>query len=225
MMDYAEAAAAAREFPGRCVLFARHGQRPSIEPNDPTYGRLLPLTPEGEALARACGKALRAAGTPSEWTFGASSLRRTLLTAQYVAEEIGADPTCVSATPEVGIPGLWIDDLPTVFAHQKRLGIQTYHDRQARDGFIPGFAPSEVSAQRVLQWLAAPTTLSTRLAFFSTHDCHLAALLNALAIANIDAQHWVGFLQGCALFFHPDGSIRAHYLVPNKATYSTPFFQ
>ena len=70
---------------------------------------------------------------------------------------------------------------------------------------------------------AGQSLIATRLAFFSTHDCHLGCLLVGLGAARIDADHWVGFLQGCALFLEPDGSWLAHYLVPDKATFANEF--
>ena len=222
MMDYADFATCARARSGRAVILARHGERPPIDPDDPTFGRTLPLTPVGEALARACGRALRTAGAPADWTFGASSLRRTLLTAEYVAEEIGAPHGAAAVCPEVGIPGLWVEDAAVVHAAQLRLGVRVYHDRQMREGRAEGFWTIAQCTRNVLQWLSGGA-VATRLAFFSTHDCHLGCLLNGLGAAKIDADHWVGFLQGCALFEEPDGSWLAHYLVPDKTDYANEF--
>ena len=222
MMDYGEFAEKAKSATGRCVVLARHGERPGIDPSDPTFGRTLPLTAAGEALARACGRELRGVGTPENWTFGASSLRRTMLTAQYVAEEIGASPDVVENTPEVGIPGLWIEDALVVHAAQKRMGVRNYHEEQMRIGRAEGFWDVEDCTRRVLAWLSGKS-IRTRYAFYSTHDCHLGYLLNGLGAANIDTAHWVGFLQGCALFEQTDGSWHAHYIVPDKERYANGF--
>lgn len=219
MIDYAEFAERARGTSGRAVILARHGERPSIDRDDPTFGRTLPLTAAGEALARACGRTLRGIAAPEDWTFGASSLRRTMLTAQYVAEEIGAPPEAVPVCPEVGIPGLWVEDAARVHAAQLRDGVYAYHDRQMREDIADGFWPIAQCTRNVLRWLSGPA-IATRLAFFSTHDCHLGCLLVGLGAARIDAAHWVGFLQGCALFREPDGSWLAHYLVPDKSDYA-----
>ena len=222
VIDYSDFSGIVRGGNMRAVILARHGERPSIAPDDPTFGRTLPLTAAGEALARACGRALRSAGRPEEWTFGASQFRRTLLTAAYVAEEIGAPPEAATVCAEVGIPGLWIEDAAAVHAAQLRLGVRVYHDRQMREGEAEGFWPIRQCARNVLVWLSSHS-IATRLAFFSTHDCHLGCLLNGLGAAQINADHWVGFLQGCALFEQPDSSWRAHYLVPDKTNYANEF--
>ena len=52
MIDYAGFAALAKETAGRCVLLARHGRRPRIAEEDPTYGENLGLTDAGRQLAR-----------------------------------------------------------------------------------------------------------------------------------------------------------------------------
>lgn len=222
MIDYHDFTSFAQTSGRRGVILARHGERPHIDPADTTFGSMLPLTAGGEALARSCGRSLREAGDPSEWTFGASAFRRTRLTAAYVAEEIGADPATVEDCAEVGIPGLWIEDAAVVHECQLREGVRNYHERQMRDGWADGFLPSAESARKVLKWVAGPA-IRTRLAFFSTHDCHLGCLLNATGAACIRTDHWVGFLQGCALLEQPDGTWQAHYLVPDKAHFENLF--
>lgn len=224
LMDYTDFATAARSNPGRCALLVRHGERPSLEPGDPTYGRNLPLTEAGEAMARACGRVLRGIARPEEWTFGASSLRRTMLTAQYVAEEIGCGAEAVEARAEVGIPGLWISDVGEVHKSQQAMGLKRYHDRQVREGRAAGFYDGEECAKRVLAWMAGEA-FRTKAAFFATHDCHVAVLLNALGVANTDGDHWVGFLQGAAFLEGPEGLWRVGYVVPDKAAYVQPFFE
>ena len=222
LLDYADFAATAREAPGRCILLARHGERPAIDPGDPTFGRNLPLTEAGVALARQCGRALRPCGPLRDWTFGASALRRTIMTAECVATELGADPPNVPVCPEVGIPGLWIEDAAAVYRAQRRDGVRTYHDRQMKTGVAEGFWSCAQCVRNVLRWVAGPS-IRTRLAFYSTHDCHLGCLLTGTGAARIDADHWVGFLQGCALMEQSDGSWRVHYIVPDKANYDNTF--
>ena len=221
MIDYVETARIAREFPGRCFLLVRHAARPPLVPEDPTFGGDLAITDEGRAQALACGRTLRAAGDPSEWAFLASPLRRTLLTADAVAEGIGSSAAVVPS-PEIGIPGLWLTDARAVHDHQEREGSAVYCDRLMRDGQAEGFLPVPESTRIVLDWLRR-TDFGTRRVFLCTHDVFLACLLSGLGCARVNSVTWVGYLQGAALFERPDGTFRAEYCVPDKASWRQPF--
>lgn len=212
-IDYAEAASRAGE--GRFFLLVRHGERPPIDPDDPTFGASLPLTPEGEALARACGRALRPAAS-RPWAFRASPYRRTVLTASFVAEGLGLDSETVVPCDELGIPGIWITDPAAVHDAQVRDTAWVYNDRLAREGVAEGYRPATESTAMLFEWLdrtdfGAPNT------FLCTHDCHLACLLNYLGVAHIDGRNWVGYLQGCAIFETAPSVFTAAFIVPDKA--------
>ena len=223
MVDYAEFARRAGAHPGRCFLLARHAERPPIEPEDPTFGGDLPITEAGRDLSLACGRALRAAGPAAEWSFFASRLRRTRLTAAVVAEGLGSRAT-VAIFEEVSIPGLWLVSAADVHEHQEREGSAAYCDRLMRDGVAEGFRPIAESTALVLRWLRAHD-FGSRLAFCATHDVFLACLLRGLGLAEVTASHWVGFLQGVGLFERLDGSFDAEYVVPDTGDWVRPFVQ
>lgn len=222
MIDYTQFARRAADTPGRCVLLARHGERPSLDPHDPTFGADLPLTDAGRAMAFACGRALRPAGAPAEWTFLSSALRRTRLTAAAVAEGLGANPDAVSIAPEMGIPGLYVSDPEALAIYQEAEGGAAYSDRLLRDGVAEGMRPIADIARDVLAWLRA-SDFGTRLVFAATHDIFLACVLAGLNLANVTSKRWVHYLQGVAFFERPDGSFDTAYCVPDLADAVYPF--
>ena len=226
MIDYAEFCERAAANPGRCVILARHGERPPIDPDDPTFGRDLPLTDAGEALARSCGRALRSLSqNPGDWLFGASPYARTRLTAQCVAEEVlgrEAGAGCVRDCAEIGIPGIWIEDAKRVYEAMRRLGVAQYHERQMRTLEAPGFRNAKDVVAKFLAWISGPA-IPARYAFLASHDCHIAYLMNGLGVANFTIDDWVGFLQGCALFEQTDGTWTAEHIVPDKANHHSRF--
>lgn len=221
MIDYAEFARRAASHPGRCFLLARHAERPPLDPQDPTFGGDLPITEAGRAMSLACGRALRAAGAPGEWSFLASRLMRTRLTAAAVAEGLGSDAS-VTVSEEMSLPGLWLVSAAELYEHQEREGSAPYCDRLMRDGVAEGFRPIGESTAIVLDWLRSQD-FRTRLAFLSTHDVFLACLLRGLGLADVTTSRWVGFLQGVGLFERPDGSFDADYVVPDKDDWKQPF--
>ena len=221
MIDYDDFARIARDHPGRVLLLARHAARPPLAPEDPSFGGDLPITEDGRAMSIACGRALRAVGDPADWAFLASPLRRTLLTAAAVAEGIGSSAP-VAPSPEIGIPGLWLTDARLLHDCQEREGPAVYCDRLMRDGRADGFLPIDESTRVVLDWIRR-TDFGARRVFLCTHDVFLACLLMGLGCARISAATWVGYLQGTALFERPDGTFRAEYCVPDKASFHQPF--
>ena len=225
MIDWKEAAARAAA-PGahRCVLFVRHGRRPPIAEDDPTFGENLGLTEDGRAMALACGRDVAAAGRPADWAFAASRYRRTMLTAAAVAEGMGRPGAPVAASPEASIPGLWVVDSPETHRNYRRYGTAAFTDMFLRGEATGGFRPIPESTRLATDWFSG-ADFGARCAVVVSHDVFIAALLRGLGAAEPDSAHWVGFLQGAALFEGADGSWRAEFCVPDKAHHENVFFQ
>ena len=77
----------------RVILMVRHAERPKMDPNDPTFGDVLPLTYDGRRTAKKLGTLLREFADDVQ--FASSPLRRTRMTAACVAEGMGV------ANPEI----------------------------------------------------------------------------------------------------------------------------
>ena len=224
MIDYRDFGARARASSLRCVALVRHGQRPAISVDDPTYGENLPLTAEGEALARACGRDLAAAGPGREvWAFVASRLLRTRLTAACAAEAFGAGAGDVAVSEEASLPGLWIVDQDATHRFYEAEGPVPYTDRLMRDGWAEGYRPVGESTRLAMEWVGRG--FGARCAFVATHDVFLALLMNGLGVDRFRTDRWVGFLQGCALFERADGGWDAEFLVPDKSAPAARYVQ
>ena len=229
MIAYEEFAARAARSSGRCFALVRHGRRPAIAEDDPTFGENLPLTEDGRAMALACGRALRGGPPPSEWAFLASRLLRTRLTAAFVAEGLGAEGAVVRTSDEASIPppgisGIWVEDVRETFRHYEAEGSVPFTDRFFSTGRAEGYRPIAESTERALAWLRG-ADFGARCVLVCTHDVFLAALLQGLAVKRSSTADWVGFLQGCALFERPDGAFDAAFLVPDKTAWRNAFVQ
>lgn len=225
MIDYGELGERAAAAKGRCAVLVRHGERPPIDPADPTFGENLPITAAGREMALACGRALAACGpAPGEWGFLSSHLLRTRLTAAAVAEGMGAESAAVRVAPEAGIPGLWIEDVAETHRHYYAEGSVPFTTRLLRDGRAEGYRPVAESTRLALGWLAGDPA-GTRLTIVCTHDVFVACVLRGLGETRVDCTRWVGFLQGAALFEKPDGGWDCEWLVPDKNDWERPFFQ
>lgn len=225
MIDWREAAARAAEpGAGRCVWLVRHGERPPIAEDDPTYGENLGLTPAGRELALACGRGVAAAGRPADWALHASRYRRTMLTAATVAEGMGRAGAPVAECAEVSLPGLWITDMPETHRSYRKYGTAEFTDLFMRGEATGGYLPIPESTRLAMDWIRG-ADFGARCALVVTHDIFLAALMRGLGVFPFDSEHWVGFLQGAALFEGPDGAWSADYLVPDKARWRNRFLQ
>ena len=225
MIDWREAAArAAAKGAGRCVLLVRHGERPPIAEDDPTYGENLGLTEAGRALALACGRDVAAAGCPADWSFLASRYRRTMLTAAMVAEGMGRAGAPVAESDEVSLPGLWIEDMPETHRSYRRYGTAEFTDMFMRGEALGGYLPIPESTRLAMDWIGG-ADFGSRCAVVVTHDIFLAALMRGLGVFPFESASWVGFLQGCALFERPGGGWDAEYVVPDKTAWRNTFRQ
>lgn len=225
MIDWLEAAARAAG-PGarRCVLLVRHGERPPIEEGDPTYGENLGLTPAGRELALACGRDIAAAGRPADWAFHASRYRRTMLTAATVAEGMGRAGAPVAESEEVSLPGLWVTDMPETYRSYRRYGTAAFTDMFMRGEATGGYRTIPESTRLAMDWIRR-ADFGARCALVVTHDIFVAPFLQELGAGEFRSTHWIGFLQGTALFERPDGAWDVDYCVPDKAHWRNRFLQ
>lgn len=225
MIDYAEFGRLASASTLRCAALVRHGERPPIDPADPTFGENLPITEKGRALALSCGRALASTGpAPDEWGFLASRLLRTRLTARAIAEGMGVPDAEVPTSVEASIPGLWVADVAETHRHYYAEGSVPFTTRLLEDGRADGYRPVAESTRLALDWIASDPA-GRRRTIVCTHDVFIACMLRGLGEKRVDCTRWVGFLQGIALFERPGGGWDFEWLVPDKSDWETPFFQ
>ena len=190
----------------RTVLMVRHSIRESLRALsiDPA------LTPEGEELARRCGKLLSGLGDVS---FGASPRRRTRDTARCLIEGGGFRANDIRDCPEIG-------DM-TIFQHEVDFEamLRTHNTENVmREYFSTGHAEGLKDMRpfgaQILTFLTSEVFRSPRSVFVS-HDVLAMAALGALGVRTFSNDDWCGFLHGILLSRDADGVWTAAYAIPD----------
>lgn len=207
--------------PGRTVLLLRHAERPSIAPDDPTFGSQLGLTEAGEKSAVDLGRRLRGL---APCTFAASPMRRTRETAHAVARGMALHNAPVHDAIEAGLGGLWVTDLAATHRQYALEGAAIATDRYLRDGHFVGYRSVAEGTRLMADWITT-TDFGTRHAIVFSHDIFIAAFLQGLGVGRYDSDHWVGYLHGAALIQDAEGAWSAFYCVPDKRDTTPVFFQ
>ena len=190
----------------RTVLMVRHSIRESLRALsiDPA------LTPEGEELARRCGKLLSGLGDVS---FGASPRRRTRDTARCLIEGGEFRANDIRDCPEIG-------DM-TIFQHEVDFEamLRTHNTENVmREYFSTGHAEGLKDMRpfgaQILTFLTSEVFRSPRSVFVS-HDVLAMAALGALGVRTFSNDDWCGFLHGILLSRDADGVWTAAYAIPD----------
>ncbi len=213
----------AREAGDRRVwLILRHGERPSIQPDDPTFGAASSLTPAGAEMSRKSGRLL--AGLP-EPNFMASPLVRSRETASYLAEGMGKAGARggVTAAAGAGEGGIFAENPLEMHRSYSRYGVREASDIWMTGGHLPGFVDAREGTERFIGWLAS-LRRPTRTTILVTHDVWIAAILNVAGAAEVRSSRWVAFLQGACVFETAPDEYDVAYCVPEAGDTLQPFF-
>jgi len=191
----------------RTVLMVRHSIRESLRAAsvDPA------LTPDGEKLARHCGRLL--AGLGGEVSFGASPRRRTRDTARCLMEGGGFPAQEIRDCPEIG--DLTIFSRPVDFeamlrTHNTENVMREYYST----GHADGLKDMRPFAAQILKFLTETPFRSPRMVFVS-HDVLAMAALAALGVRAFSVDDWCGYLHGLLLTQDRDGAWTAAYALPD----------
>ena len=190
----------------RTVLMVRHSIRESLR----AFSIDPALTPEGEELARRCGKLLSGLGDVS---FGASPRRRTRDTARCLIEGGGFRANDIRDCPEIG-------DM-TIFQHEVDFEamLRTHNTENVmREYFSTGHAEGLKDMRpfgaQILTFLTSEVFRTPRSVFVS-HDVLAMAALGALGVRTFSNDDWCGFLHGILLSRDADGVWTAAYAIPD----------
>ena len=190
----------------RTVLMVRHSIRESLR----AFSIDPALTPEGEELARRCGKLLSGLGDVS---FGASPRRRTRDTARCLIEGGGFRANDIRDCPEIG-------DM-TIFQHEVDFEamLRTHNTENVmREYFSTGHADGLKDMRpfgaQILTFLTSEVFRTPRSVFVS-HDVLAMAALGALGVRTFSNDDWCGFLHGILLSRDADGVWTAAYAIPD----------
>jgi len=187
----------------RVLLFVRHAERPRIGFEDKSFGASLPLTDEGERTSRAFGEMLR--GASDDVQFRASPLRRTVMTAELVAEGMGLAGAEVVPDAAIGNGSAFVADELEVWRLFSDGSFFEKMVQYMRAGSQRGFAPLAEAADAFERH--AMSCFTARLGVFASHDVYIAAFLHARGVkTDLCMENWPRFLDSAAIFERPDGS-------------------
>ena len=190
----------------RVILMVRHAERPKMDPNDPTFGDVLPLTYDGRRTAKKLGTLLREFADDVQ--FASSPLQRTRMTAAFIAEGMGVANPEIPTDERLGNGTFYYDDpLQVLEAFKPPQNFFPVCFDYFRTGRQQGFNDLYAATDAFERWLDERFT--KRLFLVTSHDLYIAAFLSARkAVGAFSRETWLRFLDGGAILVGPDGSRR-----------------
>ena len=189
----------------RVLLLVRHAERPHIDHEDPTFGGALPITENGKRMCEDFGKALK--GAAKDVQFRASPLRRTVMTAQYIAKGLGLKTVDIPLDDAIGNGSAFIADLHAVWELFRDKRFFEHMVEYMVTGVIQGFAPNATAAEEYEAYVMSQFT--GRFGIFTTHDVFVAAYLFAKGVkTDWNPENWPRFLDSAAIIVEPSGKRR-----------------
>ena len=189
----------------RVLLMTRHAERPHIDPDDPSFGESLPITEHGMRMAEAFGRQFRAFAPDVQ--FFSSPLRRTRMTAQYIAKGMGIDHPEIPVDGRLGNSSFYFADQHAVF---ELFRDGTFFEKvfaYIEKGRQTGFADLRAATDALEDWVLARFT--RRLGIFTTHDLYNGAFLACRGVVpKFTVENWIQYLDAAAIVLAPDGTRR-----------------
>lgn len=189
----------------RVVLFVRHAERPRIEADDTTFGDQLPLTAVGVETSRDFGRLI--AGAAREIAFRASPLRRTVMTAECIAEGMGIAAPRIITDELIGNGSAFVESEFKVWELFRDGRFFEHMRKWLSNGTQYGFNELYAAADRFEEY--ALSVFSAQLGVFATHDVYVAAFAHARGVrVDFCEENWPRFLDAAAIVVEPDGKRR-----------------
>ena len=189
----------------RVLLLVRHAERPRIDHEDRTFGAAVPLTANGERMCVDFGKAL--AGAAETVQFRASPLRRTVMSAELIAQGMGVAAPEIVEDDEIGNGSAFFADRGEVWqcfrdGHFFEVMLE-YMAKGEMTGFAPIAAATAAYEDHVVPLFTA------QLGIFTTHDVFVAAYLFGKGVkTDWSPDNWPRFLDAAAIVIEPSGRRR-----------------
>lgn len=190
----------------RVLLLVRHAERPHIDHEDPTFGGSLPITENGKRMCEDFGRALR--GAADDVQFRASPLRRTVMSARYIAKGMDLENPEIPEDDAIGNGSAFIADLKRVWKLFRDRNFFVHMQEYMTQGTAPGFAPNAAAAETYERYVLSCFT--SQLGIFTTHDVFIAAYLFAKGVKkDWNPDNWPRFLDSAAIIVESSGA--RHY--------------
>ena len=189
----------------RVLLMTRHAERPHIDHEDPSFGATLPITANGEEMSRAFGRLIRPFADVVQ--FASSPLRRTMMTAECIAEGMGIAHPDIAPCEALGNGTFYFADQHAVWEEFRDGSFFQKCFDYFEKGTYRGFADLHAASDALEEWCLAHFTAP--FAIFTTHDLYIAAFLAArTVISRFTLENWPRFLDSAAIIIAPDGARR-----------------
>lgn len=199
----------------RVLLFVRHGERPKLDNEDPTFGEALPLTAEGLRTSREMGARLK--DFAGDVQFLSSPLLRTVMTASGIAEGMGLPGTDIPTDILLGNDTFYCADQHEVFELFRDGNFFENVFEYLNTGVQRGFRQITEATDALEEWALGKFT--ARLGIFTTHDLYNAAFLHERgAKRDWSVSSWVRFLDSAAIILDEDGARRYAFLRTGLST-------
>ena len=199
----------------RVLLFVRHGERPKLDNEDPTFGEALPLTAEGLRTSREMGARLK--DFAGDVQFLSSPLLRTVMTASGIAEGMGLPGTDIPTDILLGNDTFYCADQHEVFELFRDGNFFENVFEYLNTGVQRGFRQITEATDALEEWALGKFT--ARLGIFTTHDLYNAAFLHERgAKRDWSVSSWVRFLDSAAIILDEDGTRRYAFLRTGLST-------
>ncbi len=188
----------------RVLLVIRHAERPPIDNEDTSFGAALPLTPAGEAMSERFGQLLK--GAADDVQFRSSPLRRTVLTARFIAKGLGIDEPEIPTDAAIANNSAYIADEHAVWEEFRDGSFFVKMADYLATGRHRGFVDLEPATKAFENYCLSCFT--GRLGIFTSHDVYIAAYAKGAGlIAELTTANWPRFMDAVAIIVRPDGSI------------------
>ena len=199
----------------RVLLLVRHGERPKIDNEDPTFGESLPLTAEGLRTSREMGARLK--NFAGDVQFLSSPLRRTVMTASGIAEGMGIHNAEIPTDILLGNDTFYCADQHEVFELFRDGNFFEKVFEYLDTGVQRGFRQITEATDALEEWALGKFT--AKLGIFTTHDLYNAAFLHERGVKrDWCVSNWVRFLDSAAIILDEDGTRRYAFLRTGLST-------
>lgn len=196
----------------RVLLMTRHSERPHIDPEDPSFGSMLPITDHGQEMAIEFGSRLRE--FMEDVQFMSSPLMRTRMTAACIAKGMGLSNLRIPTAERLGNGTFFFSDVSAVFELFRDGSFFEKVFHYIETGHQTGFADLHAAADALEKWALAHFT--GRLGIFTTHDLYNGAFLGARGVVSrFTPETWIQYLDSAAIIIAPDGT-RNYHLVRSE---------
>ena len=193
----------------KVILYIRHGERPPISPDDPSFGASLELTSRGRECALNVGRGLK--GAVHGIQLQASPMTRTRLTARFIAEGAGMGRNLpVEDSEEISVRNVFIDPLG-VYHAMDREGVMHFTLSYIESGTAPYCRPVPEATRNALRYMEHDA--SSQLNVYCGHDFMIATALAGLHLAHYTEETWIPFLTGLVLVSTDEGGWKPHWFV------------